>query len=383
MEEIQRAVEKELRKCSAAQLIEIGKGIEVDEQLLTVDRTKPQVMRAITDIFDGIEDDQQKRAILIKLLPSAPANISTEIMRILAGNPVTERNDVDDTLKLLKGLGIDSHASSKFRREFKVTGTICESSKDSLNYISLCSQINDGKKKGYSEDELAIAVRLAVSPGSNLRTYLDAKSDISLEAILSFIRTALHEKSSSELYQDMNSEFQKNDEDPQKFILRTMELREKIKQASLAEGSIRFDAQGVRDLFLHTVRTGLRDDSIKSQIEPLVRRGASTSDEELIHEVNLVVSEEAERHKKRGDKKKVNVAAASVQEQSLVLEMLKDLKEEVKTLREEVNILKKNSNKRPSCEYCLREGKADDCRHCYRCGSGDHKGFQCKKPLKD
>ena len=234
MEEIQRAVEKELRKCSAAQLIEIGKGIEVDEQLLTVDRTKPQVMRAITDIFDGIEDDQQKRAILIKLLPSAPANISTEIMRILAGNPVTERNDVDDTLKLLKGLGIDSHASSKFRREFKVTGTICESSKDSLNYISLCSQINDGKKKGYSEDELAIAVRLAVSPGSNLRTYLDAKSDISLEAILSFIRTALHEKSSSELYQDMNSEFQKNDEDPQKFILRTMELREKIKQASFS-----------------------------------------------------------------------------------------------------------------------------------------------------
>ena len=99
--------------------------------------------------------------------------------------------------------------------------------------------------------------------------------------------------------------------------------------------------------------------------------------------MNLVVSEEAERHKKRGDKKKVNVAAASVQEQSLVLEMLKDLKEEVKTLREEVNILKKNSNKRPSCEYCLREGKADDCRHCYRCGSGDHKGFQCKKPLKD
>ena len=193
----------------------------------------------------------------------------------------------------------------------KINGTIGSAAKDSLNYISLCSQIADGKKKGYTDDDIAMAVRKAVAAGSNLRTYLDSKTNMSLDSMLSFIRSALKEKSSSEWYQELNNTCQSNLEDAQRFVLRAMQLREKVLMASQAEGSLRYDERLVQALFLHTIRTGLKDDSTKARIEPFVRKDATISNEALIEELNLAASESAERRTKIGDKKKVTIAETS------------------------------------------------------------------------
>ena len=61
-----------------------------------------------------------------------------------------------------------------FRREFKIQGQIASETKESLNYVSLCSQVTEGKWKGYPDEEIASAVRKAVSTGTSLRTYLDS-----------------------------------------------------------------------------------------------------------------------------------------------------------------------------------------------------------------
>ena len=389
MEDVQIAVEGELRKCSIDELKAIGAGLNIAAEELADDRSKAQVMRALVAVLDALADDAAKRTMLMRMLPYAPQNVANEIMALLSGRPTAAAapHPTLDAAKLLQGLNLDMSASNKFRREFKITGTICETSKDSLNYISLCSQINDGRFNKYKDEEIAIAVRKAVAPGSNLRTYLDAKSDLTLKGILSFIRNTLQEKSSSELYQDLNNEFQKDSEEPQKFVLRAMELREKILQASSAEGSVRFDAQSVRDLFLHTVRTGLKDDAVKSQVEALVRRGATTPDEELIRELNLVASEEAERKLKRGDtkKKSVTINETNVNDDiiSAVRGVCKDLKDDVKALREELKTLKESSSaprqRDWGCNYCKSQNRGNLCRHCFHCGAGDHKIQNCTR----
>ena len=272
---------------------------------------------------------------------------------------------------------------------------IGSTTKDSLNYISLCSQIADGKKKKYKEDDICIAIRNAVTPGSHLRTYLDSKSDMSLESMVSFIRSAMKEKSSTELFQDLNNAAQTDSEDAQQFVLRAMELRQKVVMASEAEGSIRYDANLVQSLFMHTVRTGLQDNAIKARIEPLIKTSAATSDDLLIKELNLITSEEEERKVKISvatDRKKlVNVAEVTTGPvvTDALLNTVLQLGEQLKTLQRDMDGLKANSGKgrrkpstRRGCEHCAKAGTGATCRHCFRCGAGDHLILQCKQSPK-
>ena len=99
--------------------------------------------------------------------------------------PPDHQPGMEDTLRMLCNLGMDASSSSKFRREFKITGVIGDTSKDNHNYISLCSQVSDGKKKGYTDEDIVMSLRKAVPPGF---TYLDSKAGITLEAMLSFIQ---------------------------------------------------------------------------------------------------------------------------------------------------------------------------------------------------
>lgn len=116
----------------------------------------------------------------------------------------------------------------------------------------------------------------------------------------------------------MNKMCQQENEDPQTFVLRSIQVRESIMNNSLAEGGIRYDRGLVNSLFLHTVRTGLRDDSVKARLEPLLEETAKTPDEILLAKVNVIASEEVERKTKRGEsvKKKIVVSEAHATDSS-------------------------------------------------------------------
>ena len=63
-------------------------------------------------------------------------------------------------------------------REFKINGTIGEvDQKDTLSYTSLSFQMKRGKEAGYGSNEIRTAVIKAIKPGSNLRNYLESKTD--------------------------------------------------------------------------------------------------------------------------------------------------------------------------------------------------------------
>ena len=434
MGDFQILIEAELRKCSVVELRLIGAGINIEAGEIGDDKSKAQVMRVITDVFDGLPDDDQKRTTVMRLLPHAPLEIQNSIMSLLTMKPTdpkppTSNEHLQQTLELLKGMGLTAAFSSKFKKELKIS-TIDESSSESLNYISLCSEINDGRIKGYTEEEIRMALRKAVAARSSLRTIFDAQEDMSLESMLSFIRTVLKEKSAAELKQDLDRECQKGDDTPQTFVLRAIRLREQVLKAAKAEESTEFDRKGVQEVFLKTVRTGMKDNNVKSQIEPLVKRTSTSSDDDIIKELNLIVSEEEIRRKKLEEEMKRKTASvnethltsagqnldthSSTQNSAVMnpvqntmqnpavmnsmqnpsgmspfMDVVKELRDEVKCLRVEVNDLREKSErgapanrtkKSWGCDYCKKNQKGHLCRHCFRCGAGDHKIQDCPQP---
>jgi hypothetical protein len=256
-----------------------------------------------------------------------------------------EMKKEEDIGDMLKKLGIGD-GNSMFRREFRIAGNI-GTSPDCIKYISLCSQVIEGKKKGYSLDEITAAIKKAVSPSTELRTILDARIEMPLDEVLTFVRGLMKEKTATELYKDLSEVVQLNNEDTQAFVLRAMELRERLAMAPEIEGIIRFDKSQIQDMFLHAIRTGLRDVSVRARLEEPLRRGAS--DEKLLTEVNAAATEEMEREKKRDGLNKTIASASSTYAQASsgmaageteMLGMMSSLKKEVKSFKAEVADLK-------------------------------------------
>ncbi len=147
------------------------------------------------------------------------------------------------------------------------------------------------------------AVIRAISPGLQLRSYLEGKPNLTLSTLRRILRSHFQEKSATELYKQLTSEFQGNKETPQNFLMRVLDLRQKILFASQeAESGLKYDPALVQSMFLHTVLTGLQSDSIKVDMQPLLL-DTKTTDEALLEKLNIACANEAERQKK----KKTNV----------------------------------------------------------------------------
>ena len=414
MDEKQMQIEHQLRQCSGDELEQIAKGIGIEETNLNGKSTRA-ILRLIQEAIDEKEGDEKTR-LMLSFVPIVPLRMSADIMQILVGRTdeleVDMNRSIHDVSNILQAMGFEpGSTNSTLRREFKISGSIAAAGhKDRITYINLCSQIEDGRKKGYTSEEIAQAIKKAVSPGTELRTILDAKSDMSLGTMISFVRGYLKEKTATELYKDLNDVFQGEKEDPQAFVLRAMGIREKILKASEAEpeGALRYDKNLVHNMFLHAIRTGLRDDAVKNRVDGLLNR--NTLDEELLLQLNTAALEEEERKLKRGAteqqsclrKKTVSINQTSIagnQSDLAIADIVKPLLETVELMREEVGSLREDIRrmkmqrdvesgrsrggyrtvKKRGCEHCTKDGKASTCRHCWNCGAGDHISFNCRK----
>jgi hypothetical protein len=190
-----------------------------------------------------------------------------------------------------------------------------------------------------------------------------------------------------------------------------MELRERLSVAPDIEGIIRFDKSQIQDMFFHAIRTGLRDMNVRTRLEEALKRGMG--DEKLLTEINAAATEESERRKKRAGATKTTATTSHTYAKSgtaatgteTMLDMMKSLKEEMKSLRGEVADIKKSKSspqqtvtfqpsaqpfqpaEQPSatlvrgCTFCRQKGWRD-CRHCYKCGAGDHMAQNCRSQPK-
>lgn len=240
-----------------------------------------------------------------------------------------------------------------WRKDFKILGQIGEpGQKDRLTFSSLARQIESGLTKGYSETDIIDAVIRAITPGLQLRSYLEGKETLTLPALRRILRSHYQERGATDLYKQLTSEVQCNKESPQNFLIRAMDLRQKILFASQeAESALKYDPALVQNLFMHTILTGLQNDNIKSDLQPYLTK-PDTPDELLLEKVNIACTNEKERQdKKRHAAPQRATSVSTVQTGELPREtktstqqsrsqMSPDVLSEIKEMRSDMVLLK-------------------------------------------
>ena len=317
-------------------------------------------------------------------------------------------------------------STSVLRRQFKITGQIGDpDQKDKLNYSSLRKQIDTGVAQKYKEHEIVDGVIRAISPGLTLRSYLESFEKLSLDRLKKILRSHYGVKNTAELYQSLASICQQGKETPQAFLMRALDLRQKILFASQeGEDPLKYDADHIQQLFRRTVETGLQDESIRTKLRPFLSNPL-VEDEELIHQLNVAVSAEEERVKKlKGQSKVKSPVVSQIGELSSQAPELpagqspaskkeskspggtkteiQELKAEVEALKAEVKAKSGTTpqsgqgrgsrwssgrgngsrnvhvrSRPPKCSACLTNNE-QWCNHCFKCGSDSHYAIGCR-----
>ena len=180
-----------------------------------------------------------------------------------------------------------------FRREFRLHGTISDDADKSIEFTDLSKQIEDGRKKGHSEDDLLSGLRRGISTGS-VKTYMDARTDMTLADALEFLRPHLKEQPPSELLSKLSGLKQKSGQTASSFLLDALKLRQVLVVGT--EGGVQYDSRMAHGVFLHSLRTGLRNERIRTHMLPYLDASKQVGDNVLIGELNRAVAEEKARH---------------------------------------------------------------------------------------
>lgn len=187
------------------------------------------------------------------------------------------------------------------QRDFKIMGVIGgEEQRDRLSFVSLIRQIDAGLEKAYKEREIIDGVIRAISPSLKLRSYLETMKELTLLKLKQMLQAHYKQKSGTELYQELTTMCQSPKETPQDFLIRALDIRQQVLFASQAEsGAVKYEPSLVHPLFLHAIETGLQDEAVRNKLRPFLRK-TEVTDEELMEQINVVVSEECERRGKLG-----------------------------------------------------------------------------------
>lgn len=86
--------------------------------------------------------------------------------------------------------------------------------KDELTLSSLAHQIGNGLNRGYPEMEIVDGVIWAISPGSQLKGYLEGKPHLTLSTLRCILHSHFQENSATELYKQLTLEGQQRKETP-------------------------------------------------------------------------------------------------------------------------------------------------------------------------
>ena len=313
-----------------------------------------------------------------------------------------------------------------FQGEFRLHGTISDDPVKSIKYTDLCKQINDGRRKGYSEDDLLSGLKRGIVAGS-VKTYMDAWMDMTLSDALEFLRSHLKELPPSDLMTLLSGLAQGSDKTAKEFLLEALQLRQTLQASSHSS-----DAGMAQSVFIQSLRTGIRNEHIRHHMLPFLDETKAVPDNVLVKEMDRAVAEEEQRvrklltaaggvEKKRvaqsnavammmedplaerlqkllvaggGVEKKIPAQANAVgmdDPLAVIMKQLKanetkmdtiqqDNKHQMKVMQEQIAELMKmdTDSKKPSwkklgCEDCIANNRSAQCNHCWKCGKTGHK----------
>ena len=360
---------------------------------------KTQLLKMIRQHKDvsWCETPQENKAYLEKLLDAWKQLYTKKVsdkVETQEAEQLEVKGDTTGLTQLLKHLTTPGE-TSLYRRVFKISGTIGDSKTGGMNYINLCSQVVDAKNSGYKDQEIAIAIKKAISPGSVLRTYFDTLSALPLEKMLHVLRDYYREKTPTELFTELSTLCQGAREESMDFLLRGFEARQRVMAASLAEGGI-YDERLVRDTFCRSVRTGLRDGNIRAAMKQFLDPRKPIEDETLLRELNIASSESQETTQKQKATSRIMINEVAEKETKIedsIASAIKPLVAGMNAMKEQIQGIQdrnnnsldsrrinsnNNNNNRPRrfrpggyrCQKCSDEN-IFRCIHCFKCGSND------------
>ena len=283
-------------------------------------------------------------------------------------------------------------------REFKITGGTVGSGDNALGYISLIHQMREGKAIGYSGKEVMSGVIKAMKAASSIRSYCEGHPDLTEEKFMKLLRSHYNVKDSATLLTELSNGTQEPKETEMNYVLRLMGVRNNVITLSRDEGCP-LDEVMVQKRFMHAVAVGLKKDAIRLELQTVLKQ-TTTTDEDLLDEIRLVVARDAEHQRKMNTK---NIGVNQVDaEQNAILVELKQLTvkvNELSVVKDELQQLKRqmtSSNggaaendqnrgyrqKRKFVKCAKCEQANAFCTHCSVCGDGGHKRNECEKNLK-
>ena len=147
-------------------------------------------------------------------------------------------------------------------------------------------QIDSGLNRSYKESEIVDAVIRAISPHSSLRSHVETLYDLSLAKLRRILRIHYREKAASEVYQQLETVCQRSNESPEHFLLRALDLRNKVNFASQeSDCEFNYGLSLIQKTFAKSSEMVLRDDILASTLRATLRTPGLT-DEELMKQVN-------------------------------------------------------------------------------------------------
>jgi len=239
VEELQIDVRTAICRLGEASLRELCAGLQVEVKETNMGRlTLIQLLTKYLDFEEiGIEALKNLRAVIKEKEEKEPVVAKTEEESDVVKLEHEERKPaVEPSAKI--PTPEESPAIAPFRKEFKISGQIGDSrQKDRLSFTSLTHQIDVGLKRGYKEEEIIEAVIRVINPGLRLRSYLEGKLDLELARLRKILRSHYQEEGATEVYQLLSSAVQEAGETPQDFLVRLLDLKQKVPFASQEAGS--------------------------------------------------------------------------------------------------------------------------------------------------
>ena len=229
--------------------------VEPDTEVLEDFRTGIMIY---TPWCPPLEDVSKKKKSEVSQSELEKVKLEYEVIKqkfeaLTMGKPHSPEKDVDNKEEVkAKGESKSLYFQpSDFKRELKIIGQIGEpGQKDKLSFVSLVRQIEGALQKGYKPQEVVDAVVRAINPGMRLRNYLEGLSDLTLPRLRRILRSHFQENSASDLYRQLSTLVQEPQENPQSFLIRALDTRQKILFASQeVDTQLKYDLKLVQECF--------------------------------------------------------------------------------------------------------------------------------------
>ena len=297
-----------------------------------------------------------------------------------------ELNELRRKVELLERESVDrsevggSKVEHVLKPAFKVKGIVGKPGAG-LSFAALERQVEAAKYE-HSEAKITEAVIQAISPTIPLRAFLDNKRELSLKTLMTIIHAHFQEGDTTELFNQLSNEIQHASEDAMTFMLRVMEMKEKILYLSKTS-EIKYTFDQVQRLFLKVIENGLASEPIRIKLRGSLN--VQANDEALLCKLTNICIEEKDRESKLT--KQAKTARARAVEAKEVVEKESDLASltklveklsvQVRELSAEAGRGKHWRSSVHGCDACRKEKKGSTCRHCYKCGSTAHIARDC------